>query len=105
MTPSKWIPDTIPGVPARATFRVAPCAPASASSGIATTLRRWVTAASAVLAPVRRSSAVSVPLSSVQTYRKNVRVWAATPVTVCVCDAVPHPPIPRPALSLDTMTW
>ena len=64
-----------------------------------------MTAASAVLAPVRRSSAVSVPLSSVQTYRKNVRVWAATPVTVSVCDAVPQAPIPRPALSLDTMTW
>ena len=82
---SKWIPDTIPGVPARATLRAAPRAPrasAGASSGLGTTLRRRLAVATLVVDPDGRSSAVSVPLASVQTYRKNVRVWAATPVTV-----------------------
>ena len=66
MTPSKWIPDTIPGVPARATFRVAPRASDSASSGIATTLRRWLAVAAAAAAPLGRTSAVIVPSPSAQ---------------------------------------
>ena len=65
----------------------------------------WLADAAAVLDPERRTSAVTVPPATAQAYTNNSRVLATTPVTFCVCDAVPQAPIPRPALSLDTMTW
>ena len=106
---------TVPGVPTRAADRtvaepdlavaVVVDPDPGASSGTASTLRRWLTVARLVVDPAGRNSAVSVPLPSAQAYTKNSIVLATTPVTFCVCDAVPQAPIPRPALSLDTMTW
>ena len=53
----------------------------------------------------RAAAGDTVPLPTAQGYTRSLSVWDATPVTLCVCDARPHPPIPRLAVSLDKMTW
>ena len=107
---------TVPGVPTRAADRTVATPPAvavvvdpdpGASSGTASTTRRWLTVARLVVDPDGRTARPSPSRSpSAQAYTNERQgSVAATPVTFCVCAAVPHPPIPRPALSLDTMTW
>ena len=64
----------------------------------------WLIDASALLAPVRRTSAVTVASPTAHAYTSNTRSRVATPVTVSVRDLVPQPPIPTRAVSLDTVT-
>ena len=106
---------TIPGVPTFGTAPDAPDAPCGVVrirsplgpitiSGSASTSSCWLIDASGLPAPTRRNSAVTVASPTAQAYTAKLSFRAATPVTVTCCDAVPHPPIPTRALSLDTTT-